>query len=773
MSSKILFIIESPGKVKKISQILGNNYIVQPTVGHITHIPTKKFSIDINTFAPTYEYDSKKVNVLNDIKKKYKNCNDVYLATDPDRAGERIASDVSKLLKLNNPKRIMFNEITKKGITDAMTKIKEIDNNLLNSQRAQESLDYIIGLKLSPELMKVFNIFNISAGRCMSVYTKLIYEKEQEIKDFYEKDNVSKYKIIGLFNLQELQIMDIKGTYYKMLDTKNEVIEIFNKISNPMSIDNVKHIIQLINPHAPLTTLAMQKLAATTLGYSSQQTMIYAQHLYEAGKISYIRTDNTTLPIEILDDIEKYIQNKYPNYENKKQYPNKSKNAQEGHSAIYPIHLTEIGKDDKIGINEIKLYDLIMRHTIASQMKPEKINKTTFKILINKDPKDFFDAIINTQIFSGFKILYKNEKEHEDNKLDIIKTISTKTQIKYTTITGTETYENPPTHYSESTFISKVEKLEIGRPSTMAMLINKIQKKEYVKKDNIKGFTKDIHILTLTDSIIKNKVKYTEETKTITIGEEKNKFIITDLGSKITKFLCEYFVNLMDYEFTANMEYDLTNIVHGKKTYESVLSNYYKIFAQELDKIKTIRLGISNNICVYDNANIELKNGKYGSYLQFKDIKISLNSLRLKDKDITQQKAIELVEKEISNKNGLGLYEDKPIQIKTGKFGSYIKWNGVNISIKDNSNISLEDAINLIKEKQKNKLMDFKDKNITYKVLNGPYGYYIQTKSLTGKSKNINISKIYLSKVQNKTLTLTDVKEIVLNYKPKKNYKKK
>lgn len=764
-----LFIIESPGKIKKISQILGSKFKVVPTIGHITCINTKGFNLDLKTFEPKYSVS--KAAVIKTLKEAVKSAKTIYIATDPDRAGERIANDVVKNLNLKNYHRITFNEITSKGINNAIKNPRLIDNNLLNAQRAQESLDYLIGLKISPEIGKIFGDFKLSAGRCMSVYTKLIYDKEKEIENFYNNSNKNiNYKVSGLFTVSNPDIKNIKGEYYKEL-TKDELLDLLNNIKS-LNIDNIKESEHYNNPSAPFTTLAMQKRAASLYGFTSKKTMMLAQTLYENGKISYMRTDNTTLPEEILNDCEKYINEKYPGYHHRKQYENKSKNAQEGHSAIYPIHIEEVLNEDSTNhINKdcIKLYNMIVNQTIASQMKAEKVLKTSFNIIINNDNQKYFKSGINQQIFNGYKIIYQ-DTDNEDNNINskTLLKINKDSNILYNEIKGYEYYENAPGRYSESSFITQVEKLEIGRPSTMAMLINKIQEKGYVEKQKkIKGFERTINTYILKNNKIEEKQIITK------FGEESNKFIITELGIKVTELLNKYFKNIMDYKFTADMEYNLTKIANGKLTYFNALNDFYNIFKNELEDI----IKYSNNIKEsykeetivgnYGGNEIKLKTGKYGKYIESGDKKISLKNTGIKIKKengietITEEDALELLNKNDS----IGEYNGYKIELKTGRYGKYIKWNNINISYKD-EDIDLNKIIELIEKKLNNNILSFKDDKYEYNIINGPYGLYIQQKGGKGKPKNIKIPKKnkdndYIEKINNKTLTLEDIKTIL------------
>lgn len=752
--SKHLVIIESPGKVKKISQILGSKYVVKPTIGHLTLIPTKSFSINLDTFEANYIYNSKKSKVMLELKKAAESADIIYFASDPDRAGERIAFDAANLLNIKTPKRLIFHEITKTAITSAINNPKTLDINIINSQKAQESLDYIIGLKVSPLMSRFLSIFGLGAGRCMSVYTELIYDNQKEIDKFQDNSDKLEYKINCSFNYNSLFF---SGKLNQSL-LKEEVINFINQSkTSKFTIDKLKTKEQLNYPHPPLTTLELQKIASNSAGFSPQMTMKLAQSLYEKGIISYIRTDSVLLPDEILLIIKSLIPDGYDNIH---QYTNKMKTAQEGHSAIYPIHV-EIENPTNLSGGEQRLYTLIRQYTIASQMKPE-INKVfTFNINISNS-KYYYEVSLKTQVFKGYKIIFNETPQNYT--LEQLTSIKNNDLVNPINLHSEQIINEPPKHYSESAFISKVEKLEIGRPSTMATLIDKIQRCGYIKKDNISGKQKTINIIQYD---YKNNNQQ-EENKQILIGAETNKFIITDLGIKTTEYLLKYFVDIMNYNFTADMENKLSLIADGKETYINVMKSFYSILLQNLlvaGKIKVIKL--NQLVGKYNNNDVFLKEGRYSQYLVCDKTKCSLKDLS--DTPINDDLIKKLFDEKLHPEiNKVGEYQNIPIILKTGRFGPYIQWNDKNISLKgflpknyiiggnNTEELDNDKLIELIKSKTP--LKEFKCGNI----YNGPYGIYIKDaknpKRMVSIPKDLDINTIDEAKAE----------ELVKSWKPKR-----
>lgn len=763
MSLKNLFIIESPGKVKKISHILGDKYIVLPTVGHITHIPTKPFSINLDTFEASYllndtdvSVKNNKSKILKELKKTSKNVNEIYFATDPDRAGERIAYDVSNFLKIKNPKRLLFNEITKTAILKAIDNPDKLNENIINSQKTQESLDYLIGLKVSPVMSNFLHTLGLGAGRCMSVYTRLIYDNYKEIQSYKDND-MHIYNIECNFIKDDIEFI---GKLNENLNKEDLLKFIENTKNTEFKIDNLKIKEQLNYPHPPLSTLELQKLSSSNLGFNPMDTMKYAQNLYEKGKISYIRTDTVLLPDEILKSTKEYIDLHYPGYSNQKQYDNKMKTAQEGHSAIYPI---DINYDMNYDTGEGKLYNLIKKYTLASQMKPEIKQVYSFNILIKNIDDLFYNTSLKIQTFNGFKILFKQKSEKYT--IEQLNTLKNNDLVKSINLLSTEIINKPPLHYDYNSLIGKLEKLEIGRPSTMASTINKIQdkRKPYIKIDDIKGTIKTIN--SINYNYITNE--QTENNTETEIGAEKKKILITPLGIKTTEYLLEHFKDIMEYSFTAEMENKLSLIAEGKETYYNVMKYFYDILYQNLleaQKIKSVILNIL--VGKYEDNDVFLKEGRYGLYLVCNKTKCTLTDF---DKDEILNGGClndELIKKLFNEKlkpelNKLFDYLDKPVILKNGRFGEYIQWNNKNYSLKNIDKSNKDEIINLIKSKEV--IKEFK----CGKIFNGPYGLYI--KDTTNPKRMINIPN---------DLNINDIdenkaEELIKSWKPKRKYNKK
>ena len=838
--SKILVIIESPGKVQKIQSILGSNYIVKPTVGHITHIQRKPFGIDLSNFNATYLWNTSrseckgkddKSKVLKELKEAASKAKDIYFATDPDRAGERIAADAARYLGVKSPKRLLFNEITKTAIMNAIKNPEVLNINYLSAQKTQESLDYLIGFKVSPVMSKFFNTFGLGAGRCMSVYTEIIYDNQKEI-DAFKPESSNLYSVSCNYTWNKTMINKQDNNQDSEQDNNQDNNQDTNQDSDQDSEQNLTntieftgilnrditkpeleqfiqdsvdydHIImnltskeQLVYPHAPLTTLEMQKIASGSLGFSSKLTMQYAQKLYEKGKISYIRTDSVLLPDEILKSTKEFIDVNYPGYSNQKQYQSKMKTAQEGHSAIYPIHVEE---DPNLEGGELRLYNLIKNYTLASQMKPERRQVFSFNVVLNdgkekvfktkkskgskkgkkedsetletetiqeettetniktnQDETDFlyYKATLSTQTFNGWKILF-NEKEQKYS-LDDLNQLKDNDKVNPIHLDSKQIISKPPTHYSEREFISKVEKLEIGRPSTMATLIDKIQKCKYVEKKNIKGKKMKMNKIQFNYS----NNEYTEQAEDVMIGEEKNKFVITPLGIKTTEYLLGYFKNIMDYNFTADMENRLSLIADGQDTYYQTMKFFYDILKQNLDEadknLPDIRSEDDIIIGKYEGNDVLLKDGRFGLYMVCNKNRCTLSGV-----DLTKEQIINggmdqsIITRLFDNKlhperNAFCIYKDKPALLKTGRFGDYVQWDGKNISIPKDLEKTEQNIINLIKSREP--LKEFE----CGCILNGPYGIYIKDKTNPKKMVSIPADLDIKSIDENKAKELLD-----------------
>lgn len=585
-----LVIVESPGKIKKIKSYLGTNYNVMASVGHIRDLIKSYNAIDYkNNFQPKYEILKDKINVVNNLKKACKYAKEIYIASDDDREGEAIAYHLIEVLKLKSYKRITFNEITQKAIIYAISNPRKLDIDLVNAQQTRRILDRIIGFNLSPLLKKIENIdknTGLGIGRVQSVVLRLIVEKEKDIQKFNEGNNKSIYNAIGKFKIDNLKLKGY-NEYYKLIEDNIKInnynlgqnipshVKIFNLIKTELDMEDLIFKIRLEpkffikdikrndkykNPSEPYITSTLQQDALIKLNFNIKKTMQIAQKLYEKGLITYMRTDSTFLSDKILEDIKQKILIEYgTNYYRYKQY--KLKNG--AHEAIRPTNINTKNIED---IDENKLYNLIWKRTIASQMQSAKY--LIEQILLEN--KLFIRFYCNNEIliFDGYLKLY-NVKEN--NKIvDIIKLDS---KVKWKEIIIKETYKNPPMRYNEATLVKKLESLGIGRPSTYASIISKVEEHNYIQNANING--KKISVLNL---ILQRNLNLIKKEKNQLIGKDCNKLIPTNNGYLVIDFLIRYFTKIIDYKFTAELENFLDNIALGKSIWFEVLKKFYEEF---------------------------------------------------------------------------------------------------------------------------------------------------------------------------------------------------
>ena len=806
--AKILVIVESPGKIKKIQDLLGPGYIVMASVGHIIDLDPANMSIDIkNKFTPNYAVIEGKEKVISDLKKAMKTADDVYLASDEDREGEMIAWSLAKELGLKKPKRIAFNSITKAEIDKAIKNPREIDENLVDAQKSRRILDRIVGYEISPILWKSIRA-SLSAGRVQSVVARLIIDKENEIKEFYQKDSQSFFKFNGVFN--EKKKKPFKALLYTSNKTSadkneeeddDEITEIeglrkggrakvnsenAKKLLNDMtkSTFKVKNIVEkdsTRHPSAPFTTSTLQQEAAKKLGFTVKRTMTAAQKLYEEGYITYMRTDSVNLSKEALTEIKEFVTSKFgKEYHNEKQYFGKSKNTQEAHEAIRPTHVKDenLTEKKKIGYDEVKLYNLIWRRAVASQMSPAKFKITNIEIEISKLKDYYYLTQIENILFQGFLRVY-GFKDVENIGIDIPAIGSV---LEVDNITGNEDYERPPPRFNEASLVKKLDpdNLNIGRPSTYASIINKIQERGYVILQNLEGEEKDAVTLCWDGG---SKIKETSEK--INIGKEQNKLVPTSVGILVNDFLVKNFPEIMDYTFTASMEDELDEIAEGKIKFVKVMDKFYKKFHPVVEKLlaakKTEIDKLSRSLGKHPTKDLEIiaTLARFGPVVKMCESKskcvyapikppLTIDTITLKD-------AVKLFE----YPKLVGKYEDKPIELFKGKHGFYLKWATTKLSIetidkiKDKEKITEKEAIELLKEKRKNIYWEGKDGTKQYTILEGPYGKYISIKdSMKPMKKSQNVKLV--EEIKNyEELTIDKVKELVnLGYESKYKNKK-
>ncbi len=759
---KTLLIVESPAKAKTIEKLLGEGYIVKSSFGHIRDLEKENFGVDIqNDFKPNYKIIDGKGKIIKELQSAAKSVDRVFLAADEDREGEAIAWHVSVILKLsvNDYNRITFHEITKKALQNAVSNPRKVDMAMVNSQQARRILDRIVGFSLSP-LLWSYIAPKLSAGRVQSVCLKLIVEKEDDISKFNDKKY---YKTKGFFE------NDLEGFLNKNFENKDEVKQFLEtaKESN-YTIQKIDKSKTEKSPPPSFITSSIQQEAGSKFGFSSKKIMSILQKLYEAGLITYHRTDNVNLSSQFIDKIEEYVNDKFgTKYFRKHVYKSKVKCAQEAHEAIRPTNLNKERLDDSFDTFEKKVYELIWKRTVASQMSNAVFD--TYKIIVELSKSKYvFECKFEKLIFDGYKKVYEEYVSKKDNddlpkvmKDDsFVKSLKEGQKISYKKIISNEKYQQPPSRYSESTLIKKMEKLGIGRPSTYASIIDTIQQRDYCKKDNIDGKKVDV----LNFELSGNKI--TEKQDKFAIGSEKKKLIPTEIGKTTSKFLNENFEDLMNYSFTSKLEENLDDIVNDKVVWNKMLNTFYTSFEPKVKLLKSQeskneaykkkedsrrKLGINEN-----NEHVFAYIGKYGPVLQFVDVENEKNVRfkKLEDYDVNDV-TLEQVNnmKDAEYPKVLGKHENKDIYIKNGKYGFYLECDKKNYKIKSdyNENLTLEQAIECLVEKKNNDIHNYGE----YIVKKGQYGPYILY-----KSKFYKISSDY----EVETLTKADCKKIVDGY---------
>jgi len=741
---KNLVIVESPAKAKTIEKFLGKDFIVKSSFGHIRDLPKSKISIDIeNNFTPNYEVPKEKSKIVAELKKLTKEAEMVWLASDEDREGEAISWHLAEVLNLNKEKtkRIVFHEITKEAIHHAIENPRSIDINLVNAQQARRILDRLVGYELSPLLWKKIRK-NLSAGRVQSVAVRIIVEREREIMNFVPS---SSFKVNAIFIVKDSEgkKFEINAELNHSFTNKEEALTFLNScIDETFTITDIQKKPSLQNPAPPFTTSTLQQEASRKLGFSVSQTMTIAQKLYESGHITYMRTDSVHLSNLALGAAKKEIENLFgKEYHKSRQYQTKSKGAQEAHEAIRPTYFSnkEIDGNDQ----EKRLYELIWQRAIASQMKEAQIEKTIVTIKGQKLKYDFI-ATGKVIIFDGFMKLYnestdeESENPHETTipKLELNQ-ILTKKQIN-----ATEKYTYHPPRYTEASLVKKLEELGIGRPSTYAPIISTIQQRGYVSKGNKPALNRDITIITLDNNTVKEKIKKES------YGYEKAKLFPTDTGMIVNDYLMTVFPEIMDYNFTANIEKKLDDVAEGSENWVTILSNFYNQFHPKLKELETSKERVNQERFLGEDPKtgkkVFVKYGKFGPIVQLGESsqteKPKFASLKKNQyiESISLEEAMEL----FNLPRTLGQLEGNDIIVNIGRFGPYVLHNKKFYSLKRNVDdpytITLERAIEIINEKNSEKsgpLREFnEDKDVT--VLKGRYGVYIKY-----KDKNIKIPK--------------------------------
>ena len=708
-SMKSLIIVESPTKAKTIRKYLDNNFEVMSSQGHIRDLPASELAVDVeNNFTPHYVINSDKKKLIKELGILAKESDIVYLASDDDREGESISWHIKEVLNLSEDKikRIVFHEITKTAIKNAIDNPRTIDNNLVNSQQARRILDRLVGYQLSPILWK--NIQSrLSAGRVQSAATKLIVDREKEINKFSAS---SAFVVTCQFNTSKNEVLigEMKEHIEDIEDVKNILLEL-NKAH--FKISNIENKQSISNPSAPFTTSTLQQEASQKLGYSVSQTMLIAQHLYENGKISYMRTDSVTLSTEAINSAKQVIINDYgEEYFKERQYKNSNKLAQEAHEAIRPTDCSqkEVSEDPQ----EQKLYNLIWRRTIASQMSSAKFDKTVITIS-NDVNNQLFIVKGNIITFDGYLKLYQNnEEDTEDNLLPKVKEND---NLNISNLYAKEKFQRCPSQYTEASLVKELEDLGIGRPSTYATIVNIIQKRGYVVKENREP--KDIIYRTLKCE--NNEIIVGKETgKT---GGGKNKLYPTPIAFVVNDYLEKHFAEITDSHFTANVESKLDDIAEGKYDWISMLNDFYQSFSKQLE----ICLQQNEKVAKYErviglhpslNKEIKVRIGQYGPVIQIGE-KTEISKpqyIKLPKSVNIETISLEEILPLFEYPRQLGQYENIDVSINIGQYGPYVKYDKLFVSIPNNydpKTISLEESIELIKSKQEIMKLREKDNN--------------------------------------------------------------
>ena len=729
-----LVIVESPAKAKKIEEFLGKDYKVMSSYGHIRDLKKKELSINEQTMEPDYEIPDEKKKLVTELKATAKKAKKIWLASDEDREGEAISWPLCEVLGLDEEKtsRIVFHEITKPAILDAIQHPRHLDMNLVNAQQARRVLDRLVGFKLSPVLWRKVKPA-LSAGRVQSVAVRLIVEREREIQKFKSE---SYYRVSAIFALinENGNATEVKAELDKRFKTHEEVEAFLEKCKD------AKFTVEAVNkkplkrtPAPPFTTSTLQQEAARKLGFTVSQTMMIAQKLYESGRITYMRTDSVNLSTLCTNASKDEIIKVYGSeYSQPRAYHTHSKGAQEAHEAIRPTYMNETSIDGTS--QEKRLYELIWKRTIASQMADAQIEKTTINIHIDNAEEKF---VANGEVitFDGFIKVYRESTDDEDGTEDathILPAMKEGDELQRREITATEKFSAAPLRYTEASLVKKLEDLGIGRPSTYAPTISTIQQREYVQKGDKKGVERSYTI----DSL--KGIKVTQKVKKEIAGNEKGKLLPTDIGIVVNDFLMENFPGIMDYNFTANVEQKFDDIAEGKTEWNKWMKTFDKDFEPEVSKVMNARsehkagereLGTDPKT----GKPVFVKIGRFGPVAQIgsaedkdKPLFAQLPS-NLSIETITLEEALEL----FKLPRELGEFEGTKVSVGTGRFGPYVQHNRKYVSIpkgEDPMTITLDRAIELIQEKreteQKRHLKSFAEDE-KLELLNGKYGPYI------------------------------------------------
>jgi DNA topoisomerase I len=829
--AKNLLIVESPAKAKTIEKILGADFEVKSSYGHIRDLEKDEMGIDIhNNYLPRYKISDDKQKVVSELKSLVKKSNEVWLATDEDREGEAISWHLCEVLGLdpNTTKRIVFHEITKPAIQKAVANPRLVNMNLVNAQQARRVLDRIVGFELSPVLWRKISMRNnLSAGRVQSVAVRLIAEREREINQF---SATSSFKLDAIFSANDNnnRLVNFKAEGAKQNNEADAAAFLESCKGANYTVSDIQIKPGKRTPAAPFTTSTLQQEASRKLGYGVSKTMLIAQKLYESGKISYMRTDSVSLSETAIEDISNAINKNFGNkYLQTRKYKNKNESAQEAHEAIRPTYMENSTIDDFDGK---RLYELIWKRTIASQMSDAELEKTIAKIDISTNGQNL-KAEGEVIKFDGFLKVYMEDKDEEEDTAEgdnsLLPPLKVKQVLDLKELKATERFSRPQPRYTEASLVKKLEELGIGRPSTYAPTISTVQKRGYVEKKDKDGIKRDFRVLKLTNNTI---TKVTEQENT---GAEKSKLFPTDLGLVVTDFLMQHFKAILDYGFTAKVEGEFDEVATGKTQWHKMIDNFYHPFHKDIeetienaqrqsgerdlgvdattgkkviarmgrfgpmvqigdssdenDKPKFAKLKSTQSIetitfdeamdlfklpltlGTYNNEEVLVNIGRFGPYVKYGEQFVSLPKGE-EPLEVTLERAIEVIEAKLKEDAAFAYYKELPITKGKGRFGPYIKWNGLFINIPRAYNfdtLTQSDCDALIEKKIEKEDNRFIQQWPTDKIAleNGRWGPFIRFGKKMLKLRNKEDGSKYTAE-DLAVISLEEVKKLITAVEP-------
>ena len=770
--STSLVIVESPAKAKTIENFLGKGYIVKSSIGHIRDMPKKDMGIDLeNNFQPTYVVSNDKKKVVAELRKLAKNASTIYLATDEDREGEAIAWHLLESLKLPiDTPRIVFNEITKNAITEAVANPRTVDHHLVDAQQARRVIDRLVGFEISPVLWRKISGAR-SAGRVQSPVVRLVVEREREITNHVAQ---SSFKVKAELVTSDGDAVEVKLD--KEFSNKDEALNFSRDLVNAdLTVIDIGERPSIRSPRAPFTTSTLQQEASQKLGLSVKQTMSIAQNLYRDGAITYMRTDSLNLSEIAIKEAEKQIKEKFgADYHHLRRYKTKNTSAQEAHEAIRPTDLT---KPSIFGLDELssKLYSLIYKRTLASQMSDAKLQKTKIHIKISNRDETFI-AKGEVLIFPGFLSTY----DYMSSEDRLLPKLNPGEFLSLNSYSAKESFTRPKARYTEASLVKKIEQMGIGRPSTFATMVTTVQDRNYVSKETREGYEREYQLI----EIVSNELQ--ESTAFEKTGAEKNKLFPTNVAYLLNDFLVKNFSNIVDYEFTANLERSFDKIATEDIAWQSVVKDFYTPFHEQIEVAKDISRDETHGkrVLGHDSKSgkpVSVRFGRYGAFAQIgqqdDEEKPTFASLRRGQdiENITLEEALEL----FNMPRNVGETADgTKVKANYGRFGPYVQYGNKYVSLKEHTpeEVTIEDALLLIAAKEKfdaeRIIKKFDDSEI--QILNGRFGPYIWNGKKRGKGqKNITIKKLFGDKDPSELSLEECVKAISGKIKSKAAKKKK